>query len=107
MKAPVNRQKQRSASKSVKLAERQLRLIAKALADPRRHEILQHVGSESGGVLCADVRERHSVTAPTLSHHIKELENAGLVELTREGKCMRLRLQRDVLEAYLNHLQSI
>lgn len=100
------RQRKTPSSKS-RLTERQLRLIAKALADPRRHEILQQVGSESGGVLCGDVRERHPITAPTLSHHIKELENAGLVEITREGKCMRLQLQRDVLEAYLSHLQSI
>ena len=99
--------KRSAASKSVRLTQRQLQLIAKALADPRRHEILQHVGSEQKGVLCADVRERHSVTAPTLSHHIKELENAGLVEISREGKCMRLQLQRDILEAYLSHLRSI
>jgi len=104
---PITRKQKNPPAKSSKLTERQLRLIAKALADPRRHQILQHVGSESGGVLCADVRERQPVTAPTLSHHIKELENAGLVEITREGKCMRLQLQRGVLEAYLNHLQSI
>jgi ArsR family transcriptional regulator len=93
--------------RSPALSERQLQLIAKALADPRRHQILQHVGSERAGVLCADVRQHQSVTAPTLSHHIKELENAGLVQLTREGKCMRLILQREVLEAYLDHLRSI
>jgi len=104
---PTTRQQKRASWKQSKLSERQLRLIAKALADPRRHQILQHVGSESEGVLCAHVRKRHSVTAATLSHHIKELKNAGLVEITREGKSMRLQLQRDVFEAYLNHLHSI
>ena len=93
--------------KFLKLPERQLNLIAKALADPRRHEILQQVGSGSQGVLCADVREHQTITAPTLSHHIKELENAGLLRLVREGKCMRLILQRETLDAYLDHLRSI
>ncbi|HTR25126.1 MAG TPA: helix-turn-helix domain-containing protein [Terriglobales bacterium] len=104
---PTVRRQKSASSKSVKLSERQIHLIAKALADPRRHEILQHVGSERAGVLCAEVRGRQPVSAPTLSHHIKELENAGLVELEREGKCVRLILKRNVLEAYLDYLRAI
>jgi len=102
----VRRQKS-APSKSAKLSERQIHLIAKALSDPRRHEILQHVGTREAGVLCGEVRGRQPVTAATLSHHIKELENAGLVQVEREGKCMRLILQRDILEAYLDHLRAI
>jgi ArsR family transcriptional regulator len=94
-------------TKFPKLSEGKIRLIAKALADPRRHQILQQVGEGDEGVLCAHVRERQPVTAATLSHHIKELENAGLVQLVREGKCMRIVFQREVLQAYLSYLQSI
>lgn len=104
---PAALRRKNPSPKSAPLSERQIRLIAKALADPRRHQILQQVGSAREGVLCGDVLERQPVTAPTLSHHIKELERAGLVELSREGKCMRLLLHREVLQAYLNHLQSI
>jgi ArsR family transcriptional regulator len=91
----------------VKLSEEQVHLIARALADPRRYELLRQIGSCKGASPCADIKECHEVSAATLSHHMKELETAGLVRVTREGKFVSYTLRRDVLGAYTEQLAKL
>jgi DNA-binding transcriptional ArsR family regulator len=89
------------------LPEKRIHLIARALADPRRYEILKQIGANNCAVACTDVRECQPVSAATLSHHVKELEAAGLITIVREGKFAKFLLRRDVLEAYRDHLGEI
>ena len=84
-----------------------MRLIAKALADPRRYEILRQIGAGNGAMSCTDVRRRRPVSAATLSHNVKELETAGLITIVRKGKFAGFVLRRDVLQAYLDYLGRI
>jgi ArsR family transcriptional regulator len=91
----------------VKLSNDQIHMIAKALADPRRLELLRQIGSCPKSMQCADIRGCHPVSAATLSHHMKELETAGLIQVMREGKFASYLLRRDVLKAYTEQLSNI
>ncbi|MEG0078196.1 ArsR/SmtB family transcription factor [Enterococcus sp.] len=57
--------------------------ILKALADPKRLKIIDLL---TGGSLCAcEILKHFDFTQPTLSHHMKILEKAGVVLVTKKG----------------------
>jgi ArsR family transcriptional regulator len=89
------------------LSDDQIQLIAKALADPRRYEILKKISARCGSWLpCSSMRDSFDISPATLSHHMKELETAGLVRSEKDGKFVNYKPQPHVLKAYLKHLQS-
>jgi ArsR family transcriptional regulator, arsenate/arsenite/antimonite-responsive transcriptional repressor len=92
---------------AVSLSSIQRMTILKALGDPRRMEILERLRACESCVACTDLRECLPISAATLSHHIKELETAGLIRIEREGKFARLTLRRDVWQAFLLSMQQL
>ena len=57
----------------------------KALADPTRFRMVQEIAA-AGELSCGQLTERFDVSQPTISHHLKLLQDAGLLIQRTEGK---------------------
>jgi ArsR family transcriptional regulator, arsenate/arsenite/antimonite-responsive transcriptional repressor len=83
----------------LQISEREIRAIARCLTCYSRQTILRQLGSRER-VPLAQLRRHLSVGPATLSHHVEQLENAGLIEIERVGKHAFVRLRGDVLESF-------
>jgi ArsR family transcriptional regulator, arsenate/arsenite/antimonite-responsive transcriptional repressor len=60
--------------------------LLKALADPTRLRLLSMIQSHEGGEACVcELTEPLGLTQPTVSHHLKVLSDAGLVQRDKRG----------------------
>jgi len=82
----------------------QFERIAKALSDPRRFSVLQTITDAERDCMYQRICDEVPVTKATISHHLKELVQAGLVETERDGQCVRTRVRPGVIEAYAAEL---
>jgi ArsR family transcriptional regulator len=83
----------------------QFHRITKALADRRRFEILEHIACADGEAACSMLTCHSPLSQATISHHVKELVNAGLVKVRREAKFSFYQLQRNVWTDYLAEMR--
>ena len=81
--------------------------LLKALADPKRFELLERIAKASCPLGCMEARSALAISPATLSHHIKELETAGLITIRREGKFHFMSLRTGVLNALIATLSSL
>ncbi|PSG88330.1 ArsR/SmtB family transcription factor [Aurantibacter aestuarii] len=64
--------------------QNKLASLLKALAHPARIAILQHI-IQSNTCICGDLVTEIGLAQPTISQHLKELKNSGLIKGTIEG----------------------
>ena len=73
--------------------------VFKALGDPVRLRLLSLIASHGGGEACVcDLTDAFDLTGPTISHHLKVLREAGIVDGERRGTWVYYRVQPAVLQ---------
>lgn len=91
---------------AIKDAQRLARVF-KALGDPTRVRLLSLIASQSDGEACVcDLTEPVGLSQPTVSHHMKQLVDAGLVTRDQRGKWAYYAIVREVLLELTNALES-
>ncbi|MDY0289443.1 MAG: metalloregulator ArsR/SmtB family transcription factor [Sphaerochaeta sp.] len=79
--------------------------ICKALGDQNRLEIIMLLTS---GEMCAcELLKRFSITQPTLSHHMRILAQASLVEVRKDGKWSYYSINCPVLQDFRSFVDQI
>ncbi len=81
--------------------------VAKALGDKNRLMILLHILKQGGCAPCAEMGDVVDLTQPSISHHIKILVNAGLIDAEKEGRNFKYTLNSNVLETFSIFLEKL
>ena len=82
----------------------ELAAMFKALGDPVRLRLLSLIASHPGGEACVcEISATFDVSQPTISHHLKLLRTAGLLDCERRGTWVYYR----VIPCALQQLSSI
>jgi ArsR family transcriptional regulator, arsenate/arsenite/antimonite-responsive transcriptional repressor len=90
------------ASEAAELAQ-----AFKAIGDPVRLQLLSMIASHAGGEVCVcDLTPAFDLTGPTISHHLRVLREAGLIDHDRRGTWVYYRAVAAKLAA-LSHLLDI
>jgi ArsR family transcriptional regulator len=84
----------------------QIQQISKALADETRLRIFEAISARKE-MNCGEIVCLQGVTPATVSHHLKVLQEAGLIETRRDGLFVYSRSVPSAMEAYTQALAKI
>src|SRR5689334_10171821 len=72
--------------------------LLKAMADPVRLRLLSLVAAHDGGEACVcDLNDAFELSQPTISHHLKVLHEAGLLDRSKRGVWVYYRVRNEAL----------
>jgi ArsR family transcriptional regulator len=72
--------------------------VVKALADPVRLRLLSIVASHADGEACVcDLNDAFDLSQPTISHHLQQLHDAGLLDREKRGVWVYYRVNASAL----------
>jgi ArsR family transcriptional regulator, arsenate/arsenite/antimonite-responsive transcriptional repressor len=87
-----------------KLSLKNVEKISKALGDPYRLKIMQAINKQQDWMQCTCIVEMLDLAQSTVSHHIKQLVEADLLIVEKDGRNIRYLVNNDVFGAYIDFL---
>ena len=82
--------------------------LLKAIADPVRLRLLSLVAAGADGEACVcDLNEAFDLSQPTISHHLKVLHEAGLLDREKRGVWVHYRVRPEALSALATLLGGV
>ncbi len=87
-------------------AAESLASVFKALGDPTRVRLLSLIAAHADGEACVcDLTDPVGLSQPTVSHHLKQLVEAGLITREQRGKWAYYRVVQPALDAVADSLR--
>lgn len=86
--------------------QKELVRIAKALSDPTRLRIYEAIAG-CDEMFCGQIVERYGLTPGTISHHLKILSDANLIETRRGGQFIYSRSRPETIREYGRALERL
>lgn len=86
--------------------QNQIATIAKALGHPARVAIIEHL-LKVNACICGDIVNELPLAQPTVSQHLKELKNAGLIKGSVEGNAICYCIDENTFEVLKNYFSKI
>lgn len=80
--------------------------ISKALGDETRLRIFEAINSREE-MTCGEIVSLRDVTPATVSHHLRILVDAGLIETRREGQFVYSRANSETIDEYTRALSAL
>ena len=71
-----------------------------------RYQILSRIAGQDE-MACVNLRGDLPITAATLSHHVKELSAAGLIDVRKTSKFLYLKMRKQVWKDYVSTLSEL
>ena len=84
---------------NMKTEEDNITKVAKALSDKTRIMILKEIAAK-GSISCGDAEKVVDLSQPTVSHHLKILSDAGLLNTEKDGRHVIVSVNKKALEAF-------
>lgn len=107
MQAPAGRCCVPAAPSVEPAAAQRMANIFKTLADPTRIRIVSMLAQYSGQVCVCDIVDSFDLSQPTISHHLRALRDAGIIEAEKHGLWVYYSLKPEAFAAVTGFLTSI